>query len=61
MGVCFCYLQTCNSVVNMKIVGLVLGQNLIVICHYMQKYLPFIIVLEDEKFFELKRGDIGMV
>ena len=30
MGVCFC-LQTCNSVVNMLVMGLVLGQSLMII------------------------------
>ena len=46
MGVCFC-LQTCNSVVNMKVMDLVLGQCLMAIStigipYYVQKYLHFI-------------------
>ena len=42
MGVCCC-LQICNSVVNIVVIGLVLGQSLMVIS-----------ILENEKFFELK-------
>ena len=46
VGVCCC-LQTCNSVANMLVMGLVLGQSLMVISTmviscYMQKYLSFI-------------------
>ena len=41
-----CCLQTCNSVVYVVVMGLVLGQSLMVISTtvscYMQKYLPFI-------------------
>ena len=41
-----CCLQTCNSVVYVAVMGLVLGQSLKVISTtvscYMQKYLPFI-------------------
>ena len=46
MGVCCC-LQTFNSVVNMSVMGLVLGPSLSVISDmgillYMWEYLPFI-------------------
>ena len=48
MGVCSC-LQICNSVVNMLVMGLVLGQNLMVIytylvlSFYVKKYFPIIL------------------
>ena len=50
MGVCCC-LQTCNSVVNMLVMGLVLRPSLMVISVtgillIMQKYLSFIMYYE---------------